>query len=305
MPMALLPGPAGDFVGAIATAVIVMLSASFALALTVTPALAGHLLLGSAREAGAPWWQAGVRSDRLGRAFSASLDLALRHPRLAVLGALVLPVMGFLAFPTLTAQFFPGVERDQFYVQLKRGAGSSIDATRRAALEAGRIIAADPDVLHVHWVIGESAPSFYYNMRKDQDGVASFAEALVTTASAQATPVVVPRLQAALDRALPDAQVIARDLVQGPPVDAPVEMRIFGPDLQTLRTLGERARARLTEVPTITHARTTLLGGEPKLAFDLDEDKVRQAGLDLGAIARQLEATLEGALGGSLVEGTE
>ena len=41
MPMVLLPGPAGDFVGSIALAVITMLIVSFALALTITPALAG------------------------------------------------------------------------------------------------------------------------------------------------------------------------------------------------------------------------------------------------------------------------
>jgi len=304
MPMALLPGPAGDFVGSIAISVIVMLSASFVLALTVTPALAGYLLPDPAR-GGNAWWQIGVHSRAVARAFVASLDLALRYPKLAVLGALILPVMGFAAFPTLTAQFFPGVDRDQLYVQLKRRDGESIEAARRSALAAGRIIAADPDVRHVHWVIGESAPAFYYNMKMDQDGVASFAEALVTTASADATPDAVARLQAALDRALPEAQVIVRGLVQGPPVDAPVEVRILGPDLDVLRRLGDQLRERLAAVPTITHARTTLLGGAPKLVLDLDEDQVKQAGLDLGTVAAQLEATLEGAVGGSLLEGTE
>ena len=39
--MILLPGPAGDFVGAIAIAVVLMLVWSLLIALTVTPALAG------------------------------------------------------------------------------------------------------------------------------------------------------------------------------------------------------------------------------------------------------------------------
>lgn len=43
-PLILLPGPAGDFVGSIAIAVVIMLGWSFVVAVTLTPAIAGHLL---------------------------------------------------------------------------------------------------------------------------------------------------------------------------------------------------------------------------------------------------------------------
>jgi multidrug efflux pump subunit AcrB len=61
----------------------------------------------------------------------------------------------------------------------------------------------------------------------------------------------------------------------------------------------------MARVPTITHARADLSGGAPKLVFNLDEDKVRLAGLSLGEVARQLETLAEGAIGGSLIEGPE
>ena len=61
----------------------------------------------------------------------------------------------------------------------------------------------------------------------------------------------------------------------------------------------------MADVPEITHTRTDLSGGAPKLMVELDEDAVRLAGLDLATVASQLEATLEGAVGGSLIEGTE
>ena len=44
LPMILLPGPAGDFVESIATAVVVMLVWSFLVAVAVTPAMAGRAL---------------------------------------------------------------------------------------------------------------------------------------------------------------------------------------------------------------------------------------------------------------------
>ena len=305
MPMVLLPGPPGDFVGAIAIAVIIMLVASFALALTITPALSGWFLkVPGAGERPGPL-TAGLRLPALGRLFGRSLELALRFPKLAILGALILPIVGFGAFPTLKAQFFPGVDRDQFYVQVKLPSGAAIAETERAARLVEAVLREDAEIRRVDLVIGESAPSFYYNMTANQDAESSFAEALVTTASPAATERILPELQRALDRLLPQARVTVRGLVQGPPVDAPVEIRVFGPDIQVLKEIGEQVRAVMVSVPEVLQARTQLTSGAPKLVLDLDEEKVRLAGLDLGAIAAQLEATLEGATGGSLIEASE
>ena len=304
VPMALLPGPAGDFVGSIALSVIIMLTVSFFLALTVTPALAGRLL-GARAVTGTGILQRGITLPGLARLFDRSLDLALRHKGLAILGALVLPLMGFAAFPTLTAQFFPGVDRDQFYIQVSLPGGAAIAETEKLALRIDARLRGRDDIESLHWVIGESAPAFYYNMVTDRDGVPGFAEALVTSTSPAATERLIPELQTALDRDYPQAQILVRGLVQGPPVDAPVELRLVGPNLETLRATGERLRQVMAQVPEVTHTRADLIGAEPKLVFSLDEDKVRLAGLSLGEVARQMEAGLSGALGGSLVEASE
>jgi multidrug efflux pump subunit AcrB len=304
LPMAVLPGAAGDFVGSIALAVIIMLTVSLALALTVTPAIAGWLLRRS-EPSDAGFLTRGLQIPRLSRAFARSIDASLQHKGVALLGALTLPVMGFAAFPTLTAQFFPGVDRNQFYIQVTLPDGTAIGATDRLVARIDARLADRRGIERRQWVVGESAPPFYYNMLQNRDRLARFAEALITTRSAAATERLIPALQAELDRAYPSAQIIVRGLKQGPPVDAPVELRLVGPDLETLRALGAQARAFLAEVPEITHTRADLLGGAPKLRFTLDEDKVRQAGLTLAGVARQMEAGLGGAIGGSLIEATE
>ena len=298
MPMLLLPGPAGDFVGSIATAVTIMLIVSLTLAVTITPALAGWLL--PQREKDAP----ASRPPRVGL-LGASLGLALRHPRLAMLGALILPMIGFGAFPTLKPQFFPGVDRNQLYIQVKLADGTAIRETERVALKVDRIARTFREITSISWVIGESAPQFYYNMMANQDGVPSFAEALVTTSSAAATEQILDKLQRRLNADVPEARAIVRGLVQGPPVNAPVEIRIVGPSLDTLRDLGDSIRLIMRDVPGVTLVQTEIGPGAPKAKVALSEDKVRLAGLDLGRVARQLEARLEGAVGGSLVEASE
>lgn len=305
MPMAVLPGPAGDFVGSIATAVIVMLVTSFVLALTVTPAIAGLLLPDVDDNSRLSWWRHGVNPGWIGRLFAGSLDLSLRYRWLAILAALALPIVGFGAFPVLTAQFFPGVERDQFYVQVKLPDGASLDASERLVIEADKILSSHEEIEAVTWVMGESAPSFYYNMMMNQDGVPSFAEALVTTKDADFTKALVPELQAILDQELAAAQVIVRHLVQGPPVAAPVEVRVVGAELPVLKAAADRMRLLMASIPEVTHTKSSLESAPPKLTFDFDENRLRLAGLTLADAASQLDGLTTGATGGSLVEGPE
>lgn len=307
MPMVLLPGPAGDFVGAIAISVIAMLVWSLVIAMTVTPALAGWILPDPHDASGARrgWIVNGVSGGPVGRLFAASLRLSLRHPGPAAAWALALPVMGFLAFPSLTPQFFPGVDRDQFYIDVEMPAGASLSATERTTERLSEALEAETGIRRIVWVAGASAPSFYYNMLMNKDNAPGFARALITTESNAATARLVPHLQDALAAAAPGARIIVRDLVQGPPVDAPVELRFAGPDLAVLRDLGDEARRIVAAVPDVTLARTTMEGGAPKLVFALDEEKARLAGLDLVSVARQLDAALEAVTGGSMVEGSE
>ena len=304
-PMAMLPGPAGDFVGSIALSVIVMLIVSFGLALTVTPALAGWMLVRDGDEGSQHWWNMGIHPKRLAALFDKSLRWSLDNRGLSILAACALPLIGFLAFPTLTAQFFPGEDRDQFHVQIELPASAAITETDRYARAAAEIVSSDPGVSGLSWVVGESAPAFYYNMIRTRDGQKNFAELLVTTKTDGDAKRLIPVMQKKLDLALPQAQIVVRNLTQGPPVDAPLEIKIAGPDLITLRDLGEKVREKMARVPGITHTKASLIGGEPKISFHLNEDDVRGLGLDFRAVAGQLENALEGATGGSLLEATE
>lgn len=100
------------------------------------------------------------------------------------------------------------------------------------------------------------------------------------------------------------AQVLMRGLVQDPPVSAPVELRFVGPDIAVLRDLGEEARRIVSTVDSVTLVRATIAAGAPKVSIDIDEAQAQAIGLDFGLVSRQLEASLEGVVGGTLVDGT-
>ncbi|WP_308918065.1 efflux RND transporter permease subunit [Jannaschia sp. LMIT008] len=298
VPMILLPGPAGDFVGSIALAVVVMLGWSFVVAVAITPAVAGWVLPDGARAGGLP-------AGPLGRAFRTSLHWSARNPVRSIALALILPALGFASLPLQTAQFFPGVDRDQFHLEVDMPPGTGIDRTAEVVDRLDDALRADPRIESVMWMIGGSAPAFYYNITGGRDRAPGHAQALVRTASADATEAVLPTLQRDLPRLAPEAQVLVRGLVQGPPVSAPIELRLVGDDLAALRERGEALRRLVAADPTVTLARASLAEGAPKLTIALDEAQARQIGLDPGAVAAQLESALTGTIGGSMVEGAE
>ncbi len=304
LPMAILEGPAGDFLGSIALSVIVMLVSSMLLALTVTPILAARLL--PQEYAGiSGWWRSGLETPRLHTLFQRALDWSFRYPLGAIVLALYLPVTGFLCAGSLTNQFFPGTDRDQLYLQVTLSESAAIEDTLALARAIDGDLSREPLVRRVDWTVGESAPAFYYNLRSGKKRRPAWAEALVLTTDENATDALIRRLQGDLDRNYPFAQIIVRGIDQGPPVAAPIEVTVSGPDAQKLQQLGEKFRQRLDALPDVTHTMVSMEPGPPKLIFDLDEEKLRRAGLTRLEVAATIDAALGGRLGGEILEDTE
>ncbi len=125
-PIALMPGPAGEFVGSIAISVILAIFSSLFVAMTIVPALTA---MGIRGETTARWWDQGLSLPLLGRWYAASLQFVLQRPWRGIAGGLLLPALGFLAATQLTEQFFPPADRDQFHMELELSSQASLAET--------------------------------------------------------------------------------------------------------------------------------------------------------------------------------
>ncbi|MEE4300792.1 MAG: efflux RND transporter permease subunit, partial [Pseudomonadales bacterium] len=304
MPVFLLPGNVGDFVGPIAIAVVLALMASFLLSMTVIPALAA-LIVRPRPSSGARWWRTGLRSDRLMRAYERLLHGALAHPLIAMGGVASVALAGFVVAAGLGLEFFPPADRDQLELRVSMPGGTGIDRTRArvAAIEA--VVREHAGVERLTWVAGASSPPVYYNQLRDQDRNPAHARGVVRLESVERAQHLGVVLQERLAQDFPDAQIVVKAFGQGPPVKAPVGFRIVGPDLDKLRIYGERLRALMHEYPEITYTEASIGAGVPKLWLQADEYAARLAGLSLAEMAEQLQGALEGAVGGTVLEGLE
>ena len=328
LPIALLPGSVGEFVGSIGLNVIMALISSLALSLTVIASLAARMLANSSHQAEelehqqnkpksitqkiksfflkpGVWWNEGFTSLKLARLYHKSLKFATSKRLITIALTFCIPLIGFISATTLADQFFPSVSRDQFQIEVEFASPTAIAETQKQILKARKLILANPNVRDVHWFLGESAPKFYYNSKGNRENQSNYAQAMVQLNTDRDVGTIIQRLQNKLDKALPAARVLVRQLQQGPPFDAPIEMRIFGPNLTELKRLGIEARGILASVPDVIHVRDDLSEALPMLELSVDEEQAKQAGLTNTAIAQQLESYLEGAIGGSILEATE
>ncbi|MEM8612517.1 MAG: efflux RND transporter permease subunit [Cyanobacteria bacterium P01_H01_bin.105] len=306
VPIATSPGGTGEFIGTIGSTVILALLSSLTLSLTVIAALAGLIYRWQPLRSRSQHWSVGGWSNQsLSLFYEDTLKVVFRRPGLGILLAMILPVVGFVQFAGLPQQFFPPTNRDQFQIELERPASSAIAATRTQTLAVRDLIQRHPAVKDIHWFLGKNAPSFFYNVVGSRRNAADYAQGIVQLDSTDDFRGTIRTLQTELDSAFPDAQILVKQLEQGPPFDAPIEVNLYGPDLDQLRTLGNQLRLILSQLNDVTHTRATLTELSPQLALDVDEVAARRVGLDNGAIASQLSTLLDGQLGGSILEGTE
>ncbi|MEL0608213.1 efflux RND transporter permease subunit [Vibrio echinoideorum] len=308
-PIILMPGASGEFVGGIAITVSFSLIGSYIISHTLIAGLATKLLpeqLSDVDKKGQHhWYMTGLRIPALTRWFSSSVRFGVTHPIITIALVLLVPFTGYWSMSQLTEQFFPPSDRDMFEIQVYMPPQASVYATKNTSEKIDDIIHRYPEVERIDWLVGANFPSFYYNLQARQNNAPYFSQAMVKTENFDQANALIPELQKVLDEEVPQAQILVRKLNQGPPFTAPVELRVYGENLDTLKAIGEDVRLILAGVPHVTHTRETLQPGTPKVWLKVDEDTAKLNGISLNQFAGMLQTTLTGRESGSVIEGSE
>lgn len=310
MPIFLLDGNIGDFVGPIAISVVMALIGSLFISLTIIAALAARFLpkhdnASQGKAVSNSWWKVGLQAPQLSLAFKRQLGRWIKQPIFVLPVVAILCLSGFVLSSTLANVFFPSADRDQFEVYLWTKEGSSIDNTTHYVKEIDAAIRLEQGVKQVSWLVGGSAPSVYYNQMMTRDNMPYFANAVVSTHTVEEAAALVGELQHSLDSEYPEVQIVVRAFGQGPPIAAPVEVEIFGPDLNILNDLGDKVRMLMSQVDGISQSITSISMGEPELKINADSDNLSYLGLTLSELANQMQVNFSGITGGSVLESTE
>jgi multidrug efflux pump subunit AcrB len=294
VPLAFLPGLPGRYIRSLPVTVIFTVLASLFVSLTIVPWLASLLLKERAGDA-----PGGNRALRwMERAIHASyaplLDRALLAPRRTLALAAALVAASAALVPSVGFSLFPKAQTPQFLVRIETPDGTSLAETDRAARFAERVLAARPEVTRVLTNVGRDNPQVYYNViPRGRNASAAQLFAQLDGYDAARTPALFDTLRARL-AVYPNARIELREFENGPPVDAPIAMRLTGPDLDTLRLLAARVERAMRATAGTEYVDNPVRVRRTDLALRVDRQK---AGL-LGVSSAELERTIRLAIAG-------
>lgn len=296
-PILLIPGTTGEYLGQMAWAVIASLAVSLILSLTIIPVIAGWSLCSLKKP---------IRSKKTFKGiYKSSLRLLFSMPKVTICFTVFLPLLGFVFAGELKEQFFPQAERNQLHFSIRLPTYSSIRDTERISKKACDIVSSHPDVQDVALFIGTNAPMIHYSMLAVDENRPDYAQAIVQVKGGIVDPVIVHQLQEELDKKIPEAQSLVTLIERGPPTVAPIEYRLYGPSLDQLEVLSDKAREIMMSIPGIIHTRTSLDCGGPKISLEVKQHEAESAGFTDKVVASQIQSQLEGLSFTSLSEQNE
>lgn len=259
LPMLLLSGATGEFIRALPIAVTVALSCSYVVAMLLTPLTARFFIrrgLKNHEQDKPATARKRTPLDYMQHYYNLAITWAMRHKKETLIGGGLTFIVGMGILQLVPEQFFPLAERNQFVVDVWLPEGSKIEATDAAVRHIEAVLAHEPLVSVYTSFLGSGAPRFYYNVNP-QAPAENYAQVLVNTSSMSKTPALVASLRQRLAEVAPEARVFVKELQQGDALEAPVEVRIAGPDAAQLRALGDRVQSVLERTPGATYIHTS------------------------------------------------
>ncbi len=293
MPLAFLPGGSGDFIRSLPVAVISAVLASLLVSLTVIPYLAGRILRTHTDPAGNIFLRLLKRG--IAASYTRLLEVALKHPWKTMTAALVLFAGSLGVFGIIGFKLFPSSEKPQFLVNVKMPLQSNLEATDAMTRLIERDLLKVPEVEHVTANVGKGNPRIYYNEipSNEKSDYAQVFVQLKKDVNAVVKKRIIEDLRTRFS-SMAGAKIEVKDFEQGPPVDAPVSIRIIGDNLDTLRALADRVEDTLLRVPGTIYVGNDLDVMKSDLRVRIHTEKARAMGILTADIDRTIRLAVSG-----------
>jgi len=287
VPVFFLPGLAGTFFRPLAVSYILAILASLFVALTVTPAMSLVLLpRDGLRRHDAPL----VRL--LKRLYRQLLVSVVVRPRWVVAALLGMFVLAAAAIPMLAEEFLPSFKETDFLMHWVEKPGTSLDAMRRITIEASKELRAIPGVRNFGSHIGRAEVA-------DEVVGPNFTELWISIDPNVDYDATVAKIQSVVDGypglyrdVLTYLKERIKEVLTG--ASASIVVRVFGPDLETLRAKAQEIAVAIKDVAGVADLKVEPQILVPQIQVSLRPEAAAQFGLTAGAVRRAAATLVKG-----------
>jgi multidrug efflux pump subunit AcrB/outer membrane protein TolC len=230
--------------------------------------------------------------DFIQRNYEKYLSKAFKRPGLTIgLGFLSILLAGAL-FLKVPQRLLPVAERNQFAVEIYLPQGSSLTSTQMVADSLEHMLAKDKRITSVTSFIGTSSPRFHTTYAP-KIPARNYAQFIVNTVSAEETVNLLNQYAEKYGNYFPNAFVRFKQ-IDYQPISAPIEVRISGDSIKTLRMISDSLIPGLRQIKGVTWVRTDFGEMQPSARIDINSMEANRLGINKTTIATNLALTYTG-----------
>jgi multidrug efflux pump subunit AcrB len=174
---------------------------------------------------------------------------------------------------------FPKADTPHFLITVETPDGSSLAETDRALRFAETRLRELPDLKSYFANLGHGNPRIYYN-ETGNEGDSSYADVFVKLAKydPDATPRALDQLRRELEK-YPNARIHVREFRNGPPITAPIAVRVIGADLDRLDELAGKVEKIIAATPGTRDVDNPVRMRRTNLKLEIDSHKAALLGV--------------------------
>ncbi len=304
LPIATAQSGTGEYTRSIFQVVTIALLLSWIAAVIVIPYLGYRLLPEHGLAGGASVEAHDPYDTPFYKRFRETVEWCLDHRKTVILATIALLLVSMFSFRFVQQQFFPASTRLELMVDLKLPEGSSIQATENAVIKMEAFLEKQKGVDNYVAYVGTGSPRFYLPLDQ-QLPQASFAQFVVLTTSIEAREALRADLVKVFEHEFPELRGRVTRLENGPPVGFPVQFRVSGENVETVRKYAR-------DVAQVMRANKNLSGvhldwEEPSkvIRLSIDQDRARVLGVSSQDLSNFLQSSISGSRITQYREGNE
>jgi multidrug efflux pump subunit AcrB len=292
IPIMMMQNITGDFIRSMPVTVVYTLSASLLISLILTPYLSTRFLKISDVQKERKMRQ--FLNHEIENRYRKTLNFGLNRPKLIILIALIVFTGSLGLFPLVGVSFFPKAEKPQFIINVDTPDGSNLERTDQVAQYVDSLLMNRPEIQHYAINIGHGNPRIYYNVIPRRN-TSTHAQFFITLKERDLDTFnqLIYDLRNQL-QGVPGAKIEVKEFEQGPPVEAPIAVRILGDNLKILKEISLDVENMILSTQGTINIRNPLSTSKTDIHVKINRDKAGFLGIPLVDIDKTIRAAVAG-----------
>ena len=292
-PLAFLQSGPGEYLRSLPLTVIYALTASLLLALTFTPIISSKALKRSKEKQTSTWVTRRIEWF-IEKYYRPAIKFSLKSGWVPITAGLVLMLGAVSLFPKIGVSFFPTADKTLLLISVDLPYSSNVDRTDKAIRYVENVLDTTQYVESYTVNVGHGNPQVYYN-RIPEEYKTYHGEVMVNFKAWDPARFyqTLKQFRTAFAN-YPDARINFRELKNGAPFEAPVEIILRGENLDTLKRIAYDVEDILRETPGTQDVDNPMALAKTDIKVDVNRDKASLYHLSLLDIDQAVRASLNG-----------